>query len=191
MEQNYSLFKGYKLIFWGIFFTSFNFNFFGIPILPQFIEWFIVCSGIKMLKEVHPSKTLIRAGNWGTWIVLFTLIVGFISLFEPDIFKNGTLFTLIWSTGITTMQLILKYFILVGSIEILEVFNKQDVAKKYAKSTRNYIISYIVVTVVQIIVLTVVSEIGMVALGIASLIMNIWFMILISELKKIFSIEVV
>ncbi len=86
-----------------------------------------------MLKEVYTSKSLISAVNCGTWIVLFTLVVGFISLFEPNIFKNGTLFTLIWSTGITTMQLILKYYILVGSIELLEVFHKQDVAEKYGK----------------------------------------------------------
>ncbi|WP_097014244.1 hypothetical protein [Anaerocolumna aminovalerica] len=191
MEQNYSLFKGYRLIFWGIFFTSFNFNFFGIPILPQFIEWFIVYSGIKMLKEVYTSKSLISAVNCGTWIVLFTLVVGFISLFEPNIFKNGTLFTLIWSTGITTMQLILKYYILVGSIELLEVFHKQDVAEKYVKSTGNYIISYILVTVAQIIVLTIPSEVWNAALGIASLILNIWLMILISELKNIFNKEVV
>ncbi len=89
------------------------------------------------------------------------------------------------------MQLILKYYILVGSIELLEVFHKQDVAEKYVKSTGNYIISYILVTVAQIIVLTIPSEVWIAALGIASLILNIWLMILISELKNIFNKEVV
>jgi hypothetical protein len=191
MEQKHRLLKGYKLIFWGIVFTSFNFNLFGIPILPQFIEWFIVYSGIKALNEVHPSNTLKNGVNFGVWIVLLTFVVGFISLFQSDIFQIGTLFTLIWTTGIMTMELILKYYILVGSIELLEMFHKRDIAEEYVRSTRNYIIFNIVVMVAQTIVLTIVSEIGIVALGIVSLIMNIWFIILVRDLKNIFNNNIV
>jgi len=129
--------------------------------------------------------------NFGVWIVLLTFVVGFISLFQSDIFQIGTLFTLIWTTGIMTMELILKYYILVGSIELSEMFHKRDIAEEYVRSTRNYIIFNIVVMVAQTIVLTIVSEIGIVALGIVSLIMNIWFIILVRELKNIFNEDIV
>lgn len=191
MDQNYSLFTGYKTILWGIFLTSFNINFFGIPILPQFIEWLIVVKGINRLKDVHSSKSLIYAGECGSWIALFTFIGGFISLYRPDIFRNGTLFTIIWSTGIMTMQLILKYNILVGSINLLELSHKYDVVERYIKNIRNYIISNIVFIVFQTISLTIALEKWLAVSGIAFIILNIWFMKLVSELKNILSNDVV
>lgn len=190
MDQNYHLFKGYKTIFWGIFLTSFHFNFMGIPILPQFIEWLIVVKGINLLKDVQPTKSLIYASECGSWLAFFTFIGGFVSLFKPDIFNSGTLFTIIWSTGIMTLQLILKYYILVGSIELLEIFHKPDAMERYIKSTRNFIISYIVIMVFQIISQTIVLESWLAVSGITAIIINIWFMIFISEFKNLFMKEV-
>lgn len=191
MDQSCSSSKGYNKIFWGILLTTFNFNYFGIPIPPQFIKWLIVGKGISELKEAHPSNSFIYAGEWGSWLTFLTFIGGSVSLLKPEIFKNGTLSTIIWSTGITALELLLKYYILAGSINLSKMFLKDDVVEGYIKSTRNYIISYIVVIVFQIISLTILLDKWLVVSGIASIILNIWFMALINEFKNTFSKEAI
>ena len=72
--------KGFKNIFWGVFLATFNINFGFIKVLPAFVGWMVLNSGINMLMEEAESESLEKAQKYSKFLVILSIIGGLISL---------------------------------------------------------------------------------------------------------------
>ena len=184
------MFNGYRIIFWGIFFTSFHINLGMIQILPTFIAWIIVANGIGKLIEIESSDSFLKAKSFALIAAGMSFVSGLISLYSGN-GVDDIILLLIWPVVIGILELVAEYKILEGSVEYLYVKNDVKMAEEYINMTRNYTIAFIIFIVVQCIALSFLSAELIMIVAIAGLILRIFFMGMMTQLKNLYEEGVV
>lgn len=113
------MYGGYKKIFWGIFIATFNINIGVIKIFPSFVGFIIVLAGINSLYRETEIKAFDKARIYGAITTLMTLI-GSILEFSSIEYMDIYLFNELWIIINSTIELMLFYKIIEGSIEYLK-----------------------------------------------------------------------
>ncbi|MDF2904708.1 MAG: hypothetical protein K0R34_29 [Herbinix sp.] len=175
------MFKGFRTIFWGIFFVTFHINLGPIAILPVFVGYMIVLSGIDHLQESF--DTLIFQKLRITSILLMILgVISFVLLWAPQHSIIMNFYPLLFSV----LELILVYNILEGSIEKLITVNDTDVAMNYRSEQRTYTVFMTIYIIGMCIAITIVESTLAFVMIIIGLFLRLWLMIMLGRLKRTF-----
>ncbi|VYT87476.1 hypothetical protein [Clostridium tertium] len=130
--------SGYNKIFWGILFTLFNINLFGIKILPTFVALLIIASGIKLLIEESNEENFKKALIFNNIRVVITILL-FVLDFTPlnEVINSKNIISQIIININFVLDLITMTLLLKGSSE---VFNKDKEISLYCNKRTSFYI---------------------------------------------------
>lgn len=175
--------KGYQKIFWGLFIISFNITLGIIKILPAFIGWMVILSGINILYEEFKSESLEVAAKYSGNLIALSLVGGALSLFGGSTINNSIIFTY-YPIIVMIFELIMAYKILEGSIEYLRLKNQDEIAIDFEKNLRTYIVFYVIFTLSFCVALSFNIGYLLTITAIFAIILRISLMIMINRMKK-------
>lgn len=170
--------KGYKNIFWGLFIATFNINFGFIKVLPAFVGWMILHSGIDILKEEFKSESFVKGGKYSKFLIVLSIIGGLISLNINAffLFKYFPIF-------VEVLELLTIFYIIEGSIEYLKANEVKVYPAQYEANLKTYTISFCIVTLLISIGLTLNNSILSIG-AILAIVLRIVVMVMINNFKK-------
>ena len=184
--------QSYKKIFWGFLITIFDINLGPVNILPDFLGFLIISSGLMELITAFENinfKTAKRTANFLAFysiavFVLFSMFLNFDYKYKL-IAETGSAVL----TGI--LNIIMAFHILAGTIDYYLSKDKQGIANDVYRSQKKY-------TLLQIFCLLAASasiNISNEALTIASIIfmlaVQIYFAAIISSISKLFNEDII
>ncbi|TCK92574.1 hypothetical protein EDC19_1723 [Natranaerovirga hydrolytica] len=127
---------GYKRIFWGIFILTFRITIGIVTILPAFIGWIIVLTGLSQLEEkstvgdFSPLKI-------GVMVLIVTSIVGgLLELSEVGSFLP----MLFYPLAVIAIEFVVFHKIIEASVHNFNEMGCQERVEKYTSKDRTYII---------------------------------------------------
>lgn len=176
------MYQGYKTIFWGIFFLTFHINIGFLQILPSFMGFVIIYWGIKCILEDYQSPNLYKAKTTTVFAILLSIIGGILDLGLIGFFQSTQLSLLI-PISISVIELLLFYYLLTGSVELLMSYNLTEMAESYINKTRIYIILFSFLTIMEIIILIFNIDYLIIIYAMAVILIRIWLMTMCSTLK--------
>lgn len=175
--------RGYNKIFWGILFTLFNINLFGIKILPTFVALLIITSGIKILIEESNEECFKKAlifNNIRVVITILLFVLDFTTINEVTNSKNiisQIIININLVLDLITMTLLLK-----GSSE---VFNKNKEISLYCnKRTSIYIGIFSIIIIIYNLTYIFLSQGMEVIIALAMLIIWLWVAFIFRRLRS-------
>ncbi|MCZ0703059.1 hypothetical protein J2T56_001373 [Natronobacillus azotifigens] len=171
---------GYKKIFWGILIATFSINLGFVTILPTFIGWTIVATGISILDKYAQKGDFSKAYSLATILVVLHFIGGFISLLGEVQIGNAVPF--IFYPLISMMiELLLIHSLLKATVDHFDVMGRKRVSEKYIAKDR----AYIILMGITMILYTLTITLNEVIIGvITALITTIYLLTVISSLRK-------
>lgn len=140
------MYSGYNRIFWGYVITTFHINIGALRILPPFIGFMVIVSGINLLYRSTDLEPFKKAGGIGAIVVVLTLIGEVNSLMFMD-----SIDILVKESMIAieiAMEILMVYKCIEGSIIYFRDQGLNEVANNYIGSQRFYIIAAILTTIV-------------------------------------------
>lgn len=180
-----SMYNAYKKVFWGIFIATFNINLGIIPILPTFIGFMIISSGISTLYDKTNIEAFKKAKVFANIVVLLTAAGQFIEFIYMNSVNSSILIqVLIMSYSVIELILFFKFF--EGTIEYFKSNNNKELADENVEKLR----FYIVVSIINIIVLNFSLIFHLhtlnIIVAIILIILRIYIMVQTNEFKKMF-----
>jgi len=133
--------KGYKLLFWGMIFLTFNINLGFINILPDFLGYILIYSGLNILSSQH--KEFIKGKIPALILILLTIKD---VLYDPssNILAgnnyNTEFIVIIIPTIITIIKLYLIYILCKGIYELCMEYGLDELMDRTALSWKIYLI---------------------------------------------------
>lgn len=128
------MYNGYNKIFWGIFIATFNIKLGMIKILPGFIGFMIILSGMGSLYRHTHIESFNRAKIFGIMTVIGTFIGFFLSIQA----MRFSIFSQLLIVFYTVMEVIMFYKYIEGSIEYFNNNNYEEWANECIKKLRFY-----------------------------------------------------
>ncbi|EPY2311627.1 MULTISPECIES: hypothetical protein [Clostridium] len=135
--------NGYKKILWGIFIATFNINLGIIKILPPFIGFIIILSGISSLYKETNIKFFNKAKIFAIIISIIAIIGEFTRLFSIEL-TSYFMFNEVCIVFSKIIELLMFYKLFDGSIEYLNDNNQCNLACENIKKLRFYIIASVI-----------------------------------------------
>ncbi|MBR0599155.1 hypothetical protein [Sinanaerobacter chloroacetimidivorans] len=177
------MFEGYRIIFWGIFITTFHINIGPLQILPNFLGYFLIFMGIKSLMEEFTSEDLIKAKTTALLLGIYSLIAGVLDLVLSD--SRGAFLPVVLLPVVAAMlELFLFYYLFRGSAVFLKESGQGELADSCVAKTRGYLLLFILLTNLEIVGLTFQLQSLLTVFAIAMICLRIWLMATISGLKN-------
>lgn len=177
------MYDGYNKIFWGIFVISFNINFGVIKILPGFIGFLIILSGINTIYEESNLDRFETAKTLGIFMTIIAFIGESISFFTHDQIGYSLVDT-IWTIFYISFELVFFFKLLEASIEYLEIIDHHDMQIEYTYKLRKYTIFFLLnIFVLSIALIFNLSMYNGIA-GVIAIILRIYLMVIINGLKN-------
>jgi hypothetical protein len=174
------MFDGYRIIFWGIFFITFHINLGPIAILPAFVGYMIVSSGINHLQEEFASPYFQKARNISTLLT----ILGVISFVLIWVLQQQSIAMSYYPLLFSILELFLVYFILEGSIEKFIFMDRKDIARDYRSEQRTYTVFMTIYIIGMCIAITLVETSFALAMILIGVFLRLWLMLMLGRLKR-------
>lgn len=133
------MYDGYNKIFWGAVITSFNINLGPINILPNFIGFLMIVSGLNTLYKISSFVMYKNISTMGMIVALMSFIGGTIGWFRLGM-TNYSFLNIIWTIAFITIEFVFFFKVLEVSIEYLKRNNYDELKEKYILKLRNYTI---------------------------------------------------
>jgi hypothetical protein len=176
--------SGYKKILLGIFMVTFHINLGPIQIVPPVFGWLVVTFGVTELLEAFPNTPFRNGGYLAKAILFYTLITSVVEFFNPTFFSSSSM--LQFSPVIYgIIHLLFAYQILEGSILYVRSLKMEDLEKSFTTRTGTYIILYVVNMLVLSFSIAFHGSMFITMSAITGIILNIWFMMMMSELGRL------
>lgn len=180
------MYKGYNKVFWGIFFLTFHINLGPIRILPTFVAYLIVLSGIKILYQETQIDSFRKAEILAIILAIRSIIFGIVELISIDIGKFF-IFNILIIIVFNTIEMIMFYKLMEGSIEYFNSANLEEVTRRNIGAVR----FYIAVSTISIISINFVLVFNIELLGslvaFLLIILRIYLMISVGRNRSIFA----
>lgn len=176
--------KGYQNIFWGLFIISFNITLGIIKILPAFVGWMVILSGINILSEEFKSESFEVAAKYSGYLIALSLAGGALTLFGGSTI-NSSIILSFYPIIVMIFELLMAYKVLEGTIEYLRLKSLDEIAIDYEKNLRTYIVFYIIFTLSFCIALSLNLGYLLTITAICALILRISLMGMINRMKKL------
>lgn len=177
--------KGYTNIFWGLFIATFNIKLGIIKILPAFIGWIVLRTGLDILNENYENDAFKSAAIYSNWLILLSLFGGLFSFMGAE-YSNSSIIFSYSPVIIMIVELLMGYKVLEGSIEYLKSENKEIIALEYEGNLKTYIIFFLISLFTLIIAITLNSRGLITASAILAIIIRISLMVMVNKMKKFF-----
>ena len=168
--------KGYTKIFWGVILSIFHINLDRFQILPNFIAYFIIASGIKNLSEISSIEYF----NKGKRAAYIFFILNIFSIIANEIIQ-GTAFILIWYNLFSIIELLIFYNIILGSIKAINTYENNE---NYLTKFRIFIIYYVCAVVLRNTNILLNNQVLNIIVIWSLLLWHIWILYIMASLKK-------
>lgn len=181
--------NGYQKIFWGVFLATFNITIGSIKIVPAFVGWLVVLSGVNRLIENYQTISFGAAAKYNKILILTLLLGSLSSLLGAKIIEGSVLF-LYYPIFSSIFEVIVIFKVLEGSINYLKSMDEDSLAQEFEAKQRGYTIFWVIVNVVLIIGLTLYSEWLIGFGGLSLIVLRIYVMTSMSRLRKLELIDI-
>lgn len=188
--------RGYEKIFWGLLISIFDINLGPINILPDFIGYFILGSGIYKLYEEFVCKEFKIANSLANFLMVYSLFMsvldyGFSSnLIGTDMNSNPIkqIIDMGLAIFVSSIILIMAFNIISGTISLYKERERITEANNLKKTQRNYTVFYIVGIMLECISLNISNKYIGAAVALYLIIITLYFAIIISNIRKNISV---
>lgn len=133
------MYDGYNRIFWGIFITRFSINLGPVKILPSFLGYLLIASGLDSLYEESQLDGYKKYKSLAMLIVVLSIVGGIVGLFTQGQIDTFIL-NEIWKIGFIIVEFIFYYKIMEVSIGYLNLYNYDELRETYIVKLRKYTI---------------------------------------------------
>lgn len=177
------MYEGLTKIFWGIFFATFNLNLGPVKILPAFVGFMLISSGLNTIYLEHKDEEWKKALELSRVAVAVSLLGWVIDFF---IFGTYTSFIIILLLPILLMvvELLMFYNFFRGLVKYFHSIGNIEVSESLIGSSRLYLIIFIINTAILSFTQLFNWEGINTLLAIIFIILRISVMVIISGLKK-------
>lgn len=175
---------GYRKIFWGFILTMIHINMEQINIFPPFIGFLVIYYGINHINKSSNQKEFALSSHICFVTIIYSVIMYILTIFWKD-YTLTSLFILMAMAVSSILNILLIFYIFTGSIKVLEERNLSVLSSYYSKSIRIYILIYSLISVIEIISVSLESVTAAGSFAIVGFLLNIWLLIKIHGLKKI------
>lgn len=177
------MFEGLNKMFWGIFIATFSINLGPIRILPSFIGFMVISSGINTIYDEHQSQEFKKALDFSRIVIVISLLGGLIDFFTGGVYQYSLILQ-IWPIILMIVELIMFYSFFLGIIKNFDSIGNIEVSERLIDSSRLYIIVFISnIAVLSFVLLFNLGGLNTL-LAIVFIILRISLMVMISGLKK-------
>lgn len=133
------MYDAYKKIFWGIYIATFSINIGIIKILPAFIGFMMISSGISSLY----TESKIESFNKAKIFANIMVTMSFIGQFIERLLANALILNGIWVVLFGVIEIIMIYNYLDGVTHYFNTNNHEELANKNIEDARFYLIGSI------------------------------------------------
>lgn len=174
---------GYRKIFWGVFIATFNITLGMVKILPAFVGWMVVASGIRLLNDKRESVNYGTTKTISHVLVAITLVGGLLNFFGGiNISSHFTL--LLYPLIVMVIELILLHRIFEDSVQRLGNLENYSASNVYIGKDRTYIIlSGISIVLIAVTLFLNLDTLSFFA-GILALVTRIYLLTALNSLSK-------
>ncbi|HSP46761.1 MAG TPA: hypothetical protein VLN47_01620 [Clostridiaceae bacterium] len=176
--------SGYKKIIIGIFLATFHINLGLFQFVPPFLGWLVVAIGVTELLEKFPNTSFRRASLLSKIILAYTLFTDSVAFFNPALLSPGSMLRFA-PVVYAIFHLLFAYHILEGSTLYVRSLQMEDLEKSLVARTGTFIVFYLMNSTVICYALAFHGAVLLILSAIAGVILNIWFMMMMNELKKL------
>lgn len=184
--------RGYEKIFWGLLISIFDINLGPINILPDFIGYFILGSGIYKLYEEFVCKEFKIANSLANFLMVYSLFMsvlnyGFSSnLIGTDLNSNPIkqIIDMGLAIFVSSIILIMAFNIISGTISLYKEREQNTEANDLVKTQRNYTVMYIIGLMLEGIFLNISNGYFGTAIALYLLIITLYFAKIVSNIRK-------
>lgn len=177
------MYEGLNKIFWGIFIATFNIRLGPIQILPSFIGFMILSSGINTIYIEHHTVEFKKALDFSRIVIVLALFGGLIDFFTQRTHQYNLILQ-IWPIILMTAELLMFYNFFMGIIKHFNSIGNLEVSERIIGSSRLYMIIFIInISALSFIMLFNLGGLNTL-LAIVFVILRISLMIMVSGLKK-------
>lgn len=175
--------EGYKKIFWGILIATFRIHLGPITIIPAFIGWIIVVTGLSQLNRNARGGGFSKAWSIAMILVALNIIVSlglFLDGIQIENFLPFSFYPLI-AMGI---ELVFFHSVLRASVDFFDTMGLKESTEKYIHKDRTFIIIMGITMVLLAFSLLINDNItGLIATVIAA-VMRIYMLTILYSLTK-------
>lgn len=183
--------QGYKKIFWGFLITVFDINIGPINILPDFIGYYIIGSGIYIIYEKFENNNLKTANTKANFLMCYSLIIGIIKYAINSNILGGGLYEhfvyiiieFILTIFISSVVLFMAFKIISGTIDLYLHMELKEEAILLQNKQKNYTVLTIIGLILITISLNISNEYFITAATIYLIIVNLYFAAIIKNIK--------
>lgn len=184
------MYNGLTKIFWGIFIATFSINLPPIKILPEFVGFIVISSGINSIYNLYNADEFRKALDFSRILIAISLLGGLVNLFTQETYEYYLVLQL-WPVVFMTIELVMFYYLFAGFESYLNEIGEGEIAKGLVENSRIYIIIFIIdlmiISFVQVLNISGLNTICAIVLIIlrVSLMLNFGALRKILEPKKI------
>lgn len=180
--------KGYRLIFWGIIFISFHITLGSFQMLPNFIGWAMITSGINKMGEICKSGSFKRASVFSGIAVIYSIINLMLEL--GGIYSDNKAWGIgAWIILIYLAELLTDYYLIKGSAKYLNQKGNTEMAGNLIRQFRYYLIFELILITLLCYSYTFYLKSVIMYCGVLGIILRVFFLFMISGLKKFYMEE--
>ncbi len=138
--------KGFRRCFWGVLLLAFHINLGSIPILPDFVGYLFLISGVNCLRERAVAPGLRRAGIYGRILCFLSVLELFSPFFLPsNLAAIPFALPLVYGAAAACLHLAFVFEVLNVSSQILALDRFPMHAKANSRRLRLYMTAYLLV----------------------------------------------
>ncbi|NLC03854.1 MAG: hypothetical protein GX787_06190 [Tissierellia bacterium] len=177
------MYEGLNKMLWGIFLATFSINLGPVSILPSFIGFMIISSGINTIYVEHHYEDFKKALDFSRITIALALFSGLIDFFTAGNYQYSIIMQ-VWTIVLMVVELFMFYNFFIGTIKYFDSIENLEVAERVMASSRMYLIVFISsITFLSFVLLFNVGGLYTL-LAIVFIILRISLMVIISGLKK-------
>ena len=136
------MYEGLSKMFWGIFLATFSINLGPIRILPTFVGFMIISSGINTIYNEHKTDEFKKALDFSRITIIIALFGGLIDFFTAGNYEYSLILQ-IWPIMLMIVELLMFYNFLLAIIKYFHSIGNLEVSERVVASSRLYMIIYI------------------------------------------------
>lgn len=177
------MFCGYRRMFWGILLMLFHINLGPIQVLPDFVGYMLIASGIGYLKNVADSHALCRASIVAKIMIVKSLLEFLLSFFGISL--DIPLFITVFIMGaMSGLMLLLIYDILNVSAVILRLSGDSQLSADIDRRLHIYLVTDTLLSLASILMLIFSETEVLTVIMICGIILRLWLASIFARLKR-------
>ncbi len=190
--------QGFRKIFWGFLIALFNINIGTINILPDFLGYFIIGSGLMTIINGFENKSFRIAHKTANLLFVYTLLLSIFTFIGSGEITGMSIlyqYKIIIDIGLSVLSSIFSlymcFYILSGTIDLYLNRERKDQADSLEKLQRSYTLLLLIGIVLVSISFNISSAVYVGIIAIYIILVQIYFATIISGIRKTFSGDLV